>query len=38
MGKHGDDKNGNKKAPDPSQWEKPKNDGGGKHDKNDPKK
>jgi len=36
MGKHDDDRDGSKKEPDPSKWEKPKDDGG-KHDKN-PKK
>lgn len=42
MGKHDDDKDGSRKDPDPSKWEKPKDDGGGRHGKDphkdDPKK
>lgn len=44
VGKHDDDKDGSRKNPDPAKWEKPKDNGGGKHeDKNrdqgdDPKK
>ena len=30
MGKHDDDKNGDKKAPDPSKWEKPKGNWSGR--------
>lgn len=37
MGKHDDDKNGSRREPDPSKWEKPKDDGG-KRDKDNPKK
>jgi hypothetical protein len=35
MGKHDDDKNGSKQDPDPSKWEKPKDNGGGRHEKED---
>ena len=38
MGKHDDDKDGSRQDPDPSKWEKPKDDGGGRHEKDDPDK
>jgi hypothetical protein len=37
-GRHGDDKDGHKKDPDPSKWENPHDYGTGKRDEENPKK